>query len=124
MVTEKRCKRCGGKVRRTGADAGYSTAQELGRPAGAKGRDEFIVFEACVDCGWTDYEEVPVPCHICGGEPVEEIDLCARNHEVTGMYEWVPGLPTTVNICGNCGKALDAEITRLMKEACEEGGFE
>lgn len=125
MKMVKKCDKCGGyNIRRTGHNLGYTSAEDLGRPAGAKGRDEFIIVDVCADCGSVCISEVSEPCYICGGDPVEGINMSARNEIVTGIYEWVPGLPNTVNLCGaaDCSKQLNERIIRAMDEAFGQGG--
>jgi len=127
LTTKLKCITCGSfNVSRKGVDCGYSTASELNRPSGAKGRDEFAVIETCDDCGSCDLAESPLPCHICGNAPITGCDLCNQNHEVTGMFEWVPGMPNAVNLCANpaCLTALNNKIKAVMDAAFEEGGFE
>ena len=126
LLTRKTCKECGGEIVRKGVDCGYSSAKSLGRPAGAKGRDEFAILEICQDCGGGKYEILPVPCHICGGTGTEYVDIAGRSNDITGIFDYVPGLPSSVNLCGkpDCGQNLNAEIDRLVTEAFDAGGYE
>jgi len=58
------------------------------------------------------------------GAPIEAIEMCGRNAAVTGLYEWVPGVPNQVNICPDCGNKLDDLIREKIDEVFREGGFE
>lgn len=133
LATKKRCRDCGSfNIVRKGVDCGYTSASELGRPAGAKGRDEFAVAEFCGDCESGNFAHTPVPCHVCGfdawfsDEGLTGVDIAGRCHGLTGIHDWVPGLPNDVNICGcsECSAALDKEIIRLVEETLDDGGFE
>jgi len=126
LLTQKTCTTCGGKIVRKGLNCGYSSAKELGRPAGAKGRDEFAIIDECQDCGGGRYEILPIPCHICNGQSTQYIDLASRCEEVTGIFDFVPGLPSSINLCASakCETALNNTINRLVSEATQENGYE
>ena len=126
MKASKRCSQCGGKMNRRGFDLGYSARSELGRSAGAKGRDEFAVLELCDNCDSADWELVPDPCWVCGSEPTQEVDGWARIKETTGLSVDCPEIPSRFNLCGSseCSDMANQEIYRLVDEAMEQGGFE
>lgn len=120
LSTKKTCRACGStRIRQVAHDLGYTSARELGRPAGAKGRDEFVCYLSCEDCGGVDIVDTPSPCFICGKDPDEAVDLCHFCEEVTGLYEWVPGLPNTVNLCEQpkCREVLASRVKKIMAEA-------
>lgn len=125
-ITEKRCRNCGGEIKRSGVDLGYSTAKELDRPVGAKGRDEYAVIDACVDCGGVDWDWQSSPCHICGEGGKRGILLIDFAQQVTGIGDWVPGLPNEVNLCNKseCWHTLAKEVDKKMEEALNDGAFE
>ena len=123
-IMVKRCAVCGGSVKRTGVDCGYSSAESLGRPAGAKGRDEFIVFDACTVCGSIDITEAPAPCLICGAESTQGLYIALECPEAQG--EHIPGLDTVVPICASadCRTKLATLITTKLDEASGAGYFD
>lgn len=123
----KTCKDCGStNIKREGVDCGYSSARPLGRPAGAKGRDEYTIVESCQDCGSLRWEERPAPCHICGEEGVIGVSTLHIGNEIWSGCDCVYGIPDHINLCGaeKCKKALHTEIERLIDQAFEGGGYD
>ena len=120
LKTVKTCTLCGStRISRQGVDLGYTPARDLGRPAGAKGQDEFAILERCLDCDGILWDWAPAPCHICGGSPVEYVDMLSLNGELTGLMEWVPTLPNDINLCSNpdCREKLHKRVMDAMDEA-------
>jgi len=103
-------------------ETGYMSARSLGRPGGAKGEDTWAQWYECPGCGKIcgELPQIPESCHICGNpSPVQEHDLCTVCEEVTGMWEWVPGIENSVNTCGEkCSAALKTKVGRIMEKSC------
>ena len=118
LVETSRCD-CGGQLEYK-SETGYISARELGRPGGAKGGDTWVVWYECDNCHTTrgELHLIPEPCHICKGEPAQQYDMCQFSELVTGMYEWVPGIDNSVNLCLNpaCFQALEKKVARIMSE--------
>lgn len=126
-VKNKKCKECGSiKIKREGIDCGYNSAASLGRPAGAKGRDEFTIVERCQDCGSFDWDSMPAPCHVCGGEGVVGVSTLQVGESIWSGCDCVYGIPNYINLCGaeECAEALHTEIERLIDEAVAGGGYD
>ncbi len=126
-IKVKTCNKCGStRIKREGRDCGYSSAKDLGRLAGAKGRDEFIIIEVCQDCGSFDWEKKPAACHICGEEGIHgESTVSLGNNYFSGI-SCVYGIPDLVNICDkeDCKAVLKKEVERLVDEAFDEGAYD
>ena len=114
---------CGGEIIQK-VETGYVSARELGRPAGAKGSDTWTAWHECAKCGKVQApRRKPEPCHICGSEKhLTQYDMCQMCELVTGMYEWVPGIDNSVNLCSNpnCFRAMERKIKKIMRNACFE----
>ena len=125
MKTIKKCQSCGGTKFCRNVETYYTSGSALGRAPGARGKDEYSTFLYCVICSGTEIEKVLEPCVICGSEaPAVAVDICNRNYDITGMYDYAPGMSNSVNVCLGCNSALDKKIESLMVEAFEAGGFE
>ena len=126
-IMVKTCNKCGStNIKREGIDCGYSSAKSLGRPAGGKGRDEFIIIETCQDCGSGDWEKKPAPCHICGKEGILGFSTTEIGNEFFQGISCVYDIPDYVNLCKapKCKEALYAKIECLVDKAFEEGGYD
>ena len=124
--TEKTCSLCRSTdIRREGIDCGYTSAVNLDRPAGAKGRDEFCIKESCQDCGSMEWELQPIPCHICGGPGVTGHTTDEISVSITGYRYTVYGMPDRVNTCSDkCKSLLDKKVKQLIDEASAEGAYD
>ena len=100
---------------------GYMSARSLGRPRGAKGKDTWEAWFECPGCGKICIElpRIPEPCYVCGNpKPIKEHNMISICEEVTGMYEWVPGIANTVNTCGeDCLSTLKEKVDQIMGQA-------
>ena len=123
------CKKCGSiNIKKEIHDLGYTTAEELGRPRGAKGQDVCGSLNVCQDCGSVLIEMAPAPCFICGGKPETYVDGVDLSAEVTNgaIQDFVPGFPSEFNCCGNpaCLKKLEEKALSVIMQAVDKGRYE
>ena len=60
---------------------------------------------------------VAEPCWHCGEAPQYQVWLAEEALDVVGRFEYPPGLPAVVNLCGRsaCAEALRGAIKEVMR---------
>lgn len=120
VIKTETCPDCGSqKLRRRGVD-GYISGRELGRPGGAKGKEFFHIEWDCPECGPNVCPIMaPKPCQVCPAPSDHSLDGRSLNESVTGMVEWVPGLPSQIPMCdnGDCFNKLKGVVEEEMSNA-------
>lgn len=129
MKTEKKCKVCGhrGDPQNRIIASGHQSAQDLGRPFGCKGRDWADTEQFCINCNTIEpgWDEVPVPCWVCGSEtPSTSLDEIDGFEGAVPFSGSVPGIPFTINLCLSCVEIAKIRIEKRVDELFEAGAFE
>jgi len=110
MKKETYCPECGSKTRYT--------------PCGWTGDTPEI--SECPEHGCVPVVRRPVPCYICGGEPVHGYDTADISEAATGIHDWVPGVPSEINLCASpkCWAAMEKQIKTSVRAALDAGAYE
>ncbi len=128
LHTESQCPACGhwGHPQIRVVDAGYHSAADLGRPAGAKGSDWTQTEKYCWDCGQVGQDFVPgiTPCWVCESSTPDIRVTFSEYAEWVGFFDFISGVPDDFNCCEGCKSEAITRIKELAAQAVESGAYD
>ena len=116
------CRKCGTIIVHKVIDLGYASGSDLGRPAGAKGRDEFAIGTYCPTCespaipdAHGDFGRVAPSCVSCGKPATIWSDCGDICEDSTGVFYRPGGCDTSIYVCDKPG-CKEAAIANVLAQ--------